>query len=187
MKYTILHLLIVLLVGLIAGMYLGKLKKSEGFATECPTPIPSACTSCGTTVKCAPCAPCPAIDYSKYVLKSTIPPPPVCPDMSKYMLKTECPSVPDLSKYVLKSSIPKQAPVILDCSKCTKPSGECPPCPRARCPEVKCPEPVTCAPCAPCPRAVCPEKKVKCHAEDTTPSTVRPFLAPLGVSGYGLA
>jgi hypothetical protein len=132
-------------------------------------------------------ASCPQIDYSKYVLRSTIPPPVVCPDMSKYMLKTECPSVPDLSKYVLKSSIPKQAPIILDCSKCQKPKGECPPCPRARCPEVKCPEPVECAPCAPCPRATCPEKTIRCKAEDSTPSTVRPYLAPLSVTGYGMA
>jgi hypothetical protein len=188
MKSYTLYLVIAVLAGLIAGMYLGATKTKEGFAECAPVPTtpatPKPCAACGTPVVCAPC---PAIDYSKYVLKSSVPAPATCPDMSRYMLKSECPSVPDLSKYVLKSSIPKQAPVILDCSKCTKPKGECPPCPRARCPEVKCPPPTTCAPCAPCPRSVCPEKTVRCKAEDTTPSTVRPYLSPLGLAGYGLA
>ena len=183
---------IIFFVGAIVGaavlMFVRPAATKETFsdcsAASAPATL-SSCSSCGS--KCAPCAPCPQIDYSKYVLKSAIPPPTICPDMSKYMLKSECPSVPDLSKYVLKSSIPKQAPIILDCSKCQKPKGECPPCPRARCPEVKCPEPVACAPCAPCPRAVCPEKKVTCKAEDTMPSTIRPFLAPLSSGTYGRA
>ena len=162
----------------------------------------SSCNSCGkpksscecsgaSSSKCAPVAPCPRVmepDLSKYILKSQIP---TCnrapmPDMSNYMLKTECPPVPDLSKYVLKSSIPKQQPVILDCSKCKKPSGECPPCPRPRCPEVKCPEPTKCAPCAPCARQSCPPAVVKCKAEEVPNSTVRPYLAPLSFSGFGL-
>jgi hypothetical protein len=130
---------------------------------------------------------CPPIpDMSRYVLKSSIPPCPPMPDMSNYMLKTECPPVPDLSQYVLKSSIPKQQPIIVDTSadnqaKC----GECPPCPRPRCPEVKCPAPTVCPAPAPCPRAVCPQTTVKCRAEEANTSPVRPFLAPLGVSGFG--
>jgi hypothetical protein len=184
MKARYLNPLVIFIVGAIAGILLSRyvFPPSEGFA-DCSAARPSV----RPCAPCAPCAPCPSIDYSKYVLKSSIPPPTVCPDMSKYMLKTECPSVPDLSKYVLKSSIPKPAPIILDCSKCQKPKGECPPCPRARCPEVKCPEPVSCPPCAPCPRAVCPEKVVRCKAEDTTPQTVRPFLAPLSSIAYGRA
>jgi hypothetical protein len=107
--------------------------------------------------------------------------------MSNYMLKTECPPVPDLSKYVLKSSIPKPQPVIIDNSKCKGDSGECPPCPRPRCPVVKCPPPTKCPTPAPCPRAVCPPTVVKCKSEETTQPTVRPFLAPLNMSGFGLS
>jgi hypothetical protein len=125
-------------------------------------------------------------DMSAYVLKSTIPPCPPQPDLSKYMLKTECPSVPDLSQYVLKSSIPRPQPVILDCSKCTKPSGMCPPCPRPRCPEVKCPPPTVCPPPAPCPRQLCPPTVVKCKSEEAPIQQVRPYLAPLSVTGFGL-
>jgi len=109
------------------------------------------------------------------------------PDMSMYMLKTECPPVPDLSQYVLKSSIPKPQPVIIDNSQCKKDAGECPPCPRPRCPEVKCPPPTKCAPPAPCPRPVCPPTVVKCKSEETSQSTVRPFLAPLSMGGFGMA
>lgn len=131
------------------------------------------------------CPPCRQPDLSQYVLKASIPPCPTCPDMSKYMLKTECPPVPDLSKYVLKSSIPRQGPVVLDCSKCQKPKGDCPPCPRPRCPEVKCPEPAKCAPCAPCPRPSCPAPKIKCKAADIPQSTVRPYMSPLSVDFFG--
>jgi hypothetical protein len=105
--------------------------------------------------------------------------------MSNYMLKTECPPVPDLSKYVLKSSIPRPQPVILDCSKCAKSKGECPPCPRPRCPEVMCPEPVKCPPPAPCPRPRCPAPVVKCRTEEPV-QNIRPFLAPLSTMGFGL-
>ena len=107
------------------------------------------------------------------------------PEMSNYMLKTECPPVPDLSKYILKSSIPKPQPVIIDNSKCKTDSGECPPCPRPRCPVVKCPAPTKCPPPAPCPRPVCPPTVVKCKSEESTQPTVRPFLAPLNMSSFG--
>ena len=105
-------------------------------------------------------------------------------DMSKYMLKTECPPVPDLSMYVLKSSIPHQQPIIIDTSADGPKCGECPPCPRPRCPEIKCPPPAVCPAPAPCPRLTCPETEVKCKAIEKDSSPVRPFLAPLGF-GFG--
>ena len=161
---------------------------------------PASSCSCGSSYssgpgssKSAPIAPCPRTiepDLSKYILKSQVP---VCnknvnsPDLTNYMLKTECPPVPDLSKYVLKSSIPKPQPVIIDNSKCKWDTGECPPCPRPRCPVVKCPPPTKCPTPAPCPRAVCPPTVVKCKSEESTSPTVRPFLAPLNMSGFGLA
>jgi len=148
----------------------------------CPTPKP---------VPPAPIAPCPRTvepDLSKYILKSQVPSTnSLMPDMTNYMLKTECPPVPDLSRYVLKSSIPKPQPVIIDNSSCKKEAGECPPCPRPRCPEVKCPAPTKCPPPAPCPRPVCPPTVVKCKSEEQTGSTVRPFLAPLNMSNFGMA
>jgi len=154
---------------------------------RCNKPKPS----CGCKKAQAPIAPCPRTmepDLSKYILKSQIPSTnSLMPDMTNYMLKTECPPVPDLSKYVLKSSIPKPQPVIVDNSSCMKEAGECPPCPRPRCPEVKCPPPTKCAPPAPCPRPVCPPTVVKCKSEESTGSTVRPFLAPLNMSGFGMA
>lgn len=160
----------------------------------CNKPASScSCRSGSASSKCPPIAPCPRTvepDLSKYILKSQIP---VCnksansPEMSNYMLKTECPPVPDLSRYVLKSSIPKPQPVIIDNSKCKGDTGECPPCPRPRCPVVKCPPPTKCPTPAPCPRAVCPPTVVKCKSEESTQSTVRPFLAPLNMSGFGLA
>lgn len=135
------------------------------------------------------CPECKQPNMSNYVLKSSIPPCPAVPDLSNYILKSECPPVPDLSNYVLKSSIPKQNPVILDCSKCQKPKGECPPCPRPRCPEVKCPEPTKCPACAPCPRATCPPAVVKCKAEEPddswSESLIRPYMAPLSYRGFG--
>lgn len=191
---------LMLLVGIVLGMILSRafLKSKEGFETDMAT-LTAKCnvcdktaTNCGCTngssarFVCPPCPPCKQPDLSKYVLKSTIPPCPPMPDLSKYMLKTECPPVPDLSNYVLKSSIPKPQPVIMDCSKCNKPKGECPPCPRPRCPEVKCPEPTKCPPPAPCPRQVCPPTVVKCKAEDAPIQQVRPYLAPLSVTGFGM-
>ena len=158
---------------------------------ECNKPV-SSCSCDSGSSKCPPVAPCPRTmepDLSKYILKSQIPSSNrlTSPEMSNYMLKTECPPVPDLSKYVLKSSIPKPQPVIIDNSKCKGDAGECPPCPRPRCPVVKCPPPTKCPTPAPCPRAVCPPTVVKCKSEETTQPTVRPFLAPLNMSGFGLA
>jgi hypothetical protein len=184
----------------------------EGFEDDSDAPVCGSCTKrrpCGCSGSSgsgssssssnfvlgkqpAPIAPCPRTvepDLSKYILKSQVP---VCnkstmPEMTNYMLKTECPPVPDLSKYVLKSSIPKPQPVIIDNSSCNKDAGECPPCPRPRCPDVKCPPPTKCPPPAPCPRPVCPPTVVKCKSEEASQPTVRPFLAPLNMSGFGSA
>ncbi len=190
---------LVLLVGVLLGMMLGRAftKPREGYqdlatlAAKCNVCGKAATNNCGCQGQgarfvCPPCPPCVQPDLTKYVLKSTIPPCPAMPDLSKYMLKTECPPVPDLSNYVLKSSVPKPQPVIMDCSKCNKPSGECPPCPRPRCPEVKCPPATKCPPPAPCPRQVCPPTVVKCKAEDAPIQQVRPYLAPLSVNGFGM-
>jgi hypothetical protein len=164
-------------------------KRSEGFqgsssgsgSGELPV-----CVNCGSPVPTHSCPTCPPVpDLSKYVLKTSIPPCPGKPDMTNYMLKTECPPVPDLAQYVLKTSIPKQQPIIIDTSADVKAKcGECPPCPRPRCPEMKCPPPTVCPAAAPCPRAVCPQTTVKCRAEESSSSPVRPFLAPLGM-GFG--
>ena len=169
------------------GSFFGRCKTPQrARQNKARTLKPAPCGCPNPRPMCPPCPPCREPDLSKYVLKSTIPPCPSMPDLSRYMLKTECPSVPDLSNYVLKSSVPKPQPVILDCSKCNKPSGECPPCPRPRCPEVKCPEPTKCPAPAPCPRQVCPPTVVKCKAEDAPIQQVRPYLAPLSVTGFGL-
>jgi hypothetical protein len=179
---------LVLIVGILVGLIIARVfnlkiegfasKKCEGFETQ------ASCKNCGEIANVV-CPPCKDVDMTKYVLKSTIPPCPPMPDLSKYMLKTECPPVPDLSKYVLKSSIPKQQPVILDCSKCSKPKGDCPPCPRPRCPEVKCPEPTVCPPCSPCPRMECPATKMKCTATEQPLQQVRPYLSPLDINIFG--
>lgn len=218
MKFTKVHIFIILLVLLLAILYNIPYVKDgfivlvggdlqlvkEGFQDapvcgRCTRPSPCGCSKSGfgsgsgsSAQKPAPIAPCPRVvepDLSKYILKSQIP---VCnkstvPEMTNYMLKTECPPVPDLSKYVLKSSIPKPQPVIIDNSSCKKDSGECPPCPRPRCPVVTCPPPTKCAPPAPCPRPVCPPTVVKCKSEEASQPTVRPFLAPLNMGGFGSA
>jgi len=174
-----------------------------GASASSATAASANCSSAGTGANkrpsCPPVAPCPRVmepDLSKYILKSQIPSTVAAgssmPDMTSYMLKTECPPVPDLSKYVLKSSIPKPQPVIIDNSACRKGSdgssgGECPPCPRARCPEIKCPTPVKCPPPAPCPRPVCPPTVVKCKSEEASQPIVRPFLAPLNMGNFGMA
>ena len=197
MTPSFIHLLGVFIVGLAIGLYFSKIMKREGFENAS-----SMCANCGGASPCGCKNPhrrrihpadedgmnCKQPDMNKYVLKSSIPPCPAVPDLSNYILKSECPPVPDLSNYVLKSSIPRQNPVILDCSKCQKPKGECPPCPRPRCPEVKCPEPAKCPTCAPCPRQSCPPAVVKCKTEDALPnneSLVRPYLAPLSYQGFG--
>ncbi len=212
MKFTVTHMFIIGLVALVlgsaglAGFAFSRVgfRNREDFASEgfsgtrscdlCRRPRPCGCGSgsSGGGNKPAPIAPCPRTlepDLSKYILKSQIPSMNgrMLPDMSNYMLKTECPPVPDLSKYVLKSSIPKPQPVIIDNSSCKKDAGECPPCPRPRCPQVMCPPPVKCAPPAPCPRPVCPPTVVKCKSEEATEPIVRPFLAPLNMSNFGTA
>lgn len=191
---SIIHLVGIFLVGLAIGVYVSKFRK-EGFedyeakCDSCGEISPCKCSKPKPRPICPACPDCKQPDMSKYVLKSSIPPCPALPDMSNYILKSECPPVPDLSNYVLKSSIPKQNPVILDCSKCHKPKGECPPCPRPRCPEVKCPPPTKCPACAPCPRPTCPPAVVKCKAEEVVPpneTLVRPFLSPLSYRGFGM-
>jgi len=165
-------------------MYIALRGVREGFES------PSNCPSCGGPAPCPKheyadsCPPMP--DLSKYVLKTSIPPCPTAPQMDSYMLKSECPPVPDLSQYTLKSSVPKQQPIIIDTSEDRKAKcGDCPPCPRPRCPEVRCPPPTVCPAAAPCPRAICPQTTVKCKAEELDSSPVRPFLAPMGMSGFG--
>jgi hypothetical protein len=196
MKLSIFQMAAILLIGMAVGMVLkGVLPSSgkEGFQSGgsvacggCGGGWPCGCPKPDPRPVCPACPPCREPDMSKYVLKSTVPPCPVCPDMSNYVLKSEIPPIPELSNYVLKSSIPKPQPVILDCSKCNKPKGECPPCPRARCPEVICPEPTKCPACAPCARSVCPPTVVKCKAEEPVNDGVRPFLAPLSYRGFGM-
>jgi len=163
------------------GFLLAYLFKSrEGFENSAMTG-PMVCSSCGENT----CPPVP--DLSKYVLKTSIPPPKQCPEMSQYMLKTECPPVPDLSQYVLKTSIPTPEPVIVDTSSCNKREcGDCPPCPRPRCPDVKCPPPTVCPACPSCPRQTCPQTTVKCKAEESSQSSVRPYLAPLNMGSFGM-
>jgi hypothetical protein len=170
-----LPLLVVFFVGLAVGLLFAV--KREGFQVM---PVAATCNSCGQ-------ATCPAMpDMSKYTLKSSIPPPVNCPDMSQYMLKTQCPPVPDLSQYVLKSSVPTPEPIIVDTSSCNKGEcGECPPCPRPRCPDVKCPPPTVCPACPPCQRQTCPQTTVKCKAEETPDTPVRPYLSPLNMGGFG--
>lgn len=199
MTPSVIHLIGVFLIGLAIGLLFSKYMKREGFLGMMPSPT---CDSCGQATPCGcphqedndekrrphpACPECKQPNMSKYVLKSSIPPCPAVPDLSNYILKSECPPVPDLSNYVLKSSIPKQNPVILDCSKCQKAKGECPPCPRPRCPEVTCPPATKCPTCAPCPRASCPPAKVTCKADgDSSDSLVRPYLAPMSYRGFGL-
>jgi hypothetical protein len=195
MTSSLIHIAGIFVIGLAIGLFSSKWLQQENFEN-----FNSSCNSCGEPSPCRcpkprpkprpahpACPDCKQPNMSKYVLKSSVPPCPALPDMSNYILKSECPPVPDLSNYVLKASIPRQNPVILDCSKCQKAKGDCPPCPRARCPEVKCPEPTKCPSCAPCPRTKCPPAVVKCKAE-TQPqndSLVRPYLAPLDSRFFG--
>ena len=192
MTSSMIHMMGLLIVGIIIGIYVSRFK--EGFqdssmCDSCQQPAPCGCPDPRPANKHHKSGECKQPNMSNYVLKSSIPPCPALPDMSNYILKSECPPVPDLSNYVLKSSIPKQSPVILDCSKCKKPSGECPPCPRPRCPDIKCPPPTQCPTCAPCPRTSCPPATIKCKAEETRPpndSLVRPYMAPLSYRGFGM-
>jgi hypothetical protein len=178
------------MVGLIIGILLTR-PRTEGFVDVtqstcqvCRRPTRECCSSgCGGGCP-APEHPdrnqCPQIDWSKYVLKSSIPPCPPQPDMSRYMLKSECPAPPDMSKYILKSAVPPCPPCISTCNKPCK-IGECPPCPRPRCPVVQCPEPKACPPCAPVEPPRCTEPKVSCKADykPEEPWMVRPLLASI--------
>jgi hypothetical protein len=176
----------ILLVGLVLGYVIASRNKAEGFVDV----TQSTCLTCnrpGPSCGC-PNGPgrgpdqrqCPQIDWSKYILKATIPPCPPLPDMSKYMLKSECPAPPDMSKYILKSAVPPCPPCISTCNKPCK-IGECPPCPVVRCPVVQCPEPKACPPCAPVEPPRCPEPAVTCKADyrPDEPWMVRPLLASI--------
>lgn len=105
-------------------------------------------------------------------------------DMSKYMLKTECPPMPNLNDYVLKKDVPKCPPCICSCKKPCN-IGKCPPCPRPRCPP---PRKCHCKPCAPCPQPVpmrCPEPEIvikEVHKKSDSWGGPRPALSPL----YGI-
>ena len=188
MRLNALHIGLAFLLGCILTYFLTKKSLwSEGFADASGSTKP-VCNSCGTEWPCKDhdgpgatgfpvCPPMP--DMSKYVLKSSIPPCASMPNLKDYMLKTECPPAPDLSQYVLKASVPAPQPVLVDTSKCGEKGGDCPPCPRPRCPQVQCPPPTVCPACPPCPRATCPQTVVKCKAEESDNSPVRPFLAPL--------
>ena len=199
MTSSLVHYVGIFVIGLAIGLFLSKQRFIDNFQN-----FNDSCDSCGQVSPCT-CpnpkpvpipsqsndskhpATCKQPDMNKYVLKSSIPPCPAVPDLSNYILKSECPPVPDLSNYVLKSSIPKQNPVILDCSKCQKAKGECPPCPRPRCPDVQCPAAQKCPGCPPCKRTPCPPATVKCKVEDEVPqSLVRPYLAPLSYRGFGM-
>ena len=185
-----LHVYIGLVViGLIVGVLIGRVN-TEGFVSErscniCDKPANSCgcekpkCNSCGKSgsdnIKC------PQIDWSKYVLKASVPPCPAQPDLSRYMLKTECPAPPDMSRYILKAAVPACPPCISTCNKPCK-IGACPPCPPPqRCPVVTCPEPKACAPCAAVEPPRCPEPKVSCKAnyKPDDPWMVRPLMASI--------
>lgn len=191
----------------VAGLVMGaviRIPQTEGFVnitesacSACGKPKPACNCSCNSCRKpkadcmcpnsnrCGntPSVTCPQIDWSKYILKASIPPCPPQPDLSRYMLKTECPAPPDMSRYILKSAVPPCPPCISTCNKPCK-IGECPPCPRPRCPVVQCPEPKACPPCAAVEPPRCPEPQVNCKAnyEKEQPWTVRPMLA--SVSGF---
>jgi hypothetical protein len=126
---------------------------------------------------------CPEPDASKWVLKATVPPCPPLPDMSKYMLKTECPPQPDMSKYVLKTSVPACPPCISTCSKPCK-IGGCPPCPRPRCPTMSCPDPKPCPACPAVQVQSCPEPNIQCNAKYDDANKVRPMLASTSTFGF---
>ena len=173
-----------LVVGLLLGVALSR-TSSEGFVdvTERSCDIckrPRHSCECMNEEERHTREKCPQIDWSKYVLKASIPPCPPQPDMSRYMLKTECPALPDMSRYILKSAVPACPPCISTCNKPCK-IGECPPCPRPRCPVVQCPEPKSCPPCAAVEPPRCPEPKVHCKAnyEPEEPWMVRPLLASI--------
>lgn len=194
LKIDILYVAGVLLLALVVGFLLGKRQKNEGFddyddddhavCSRCSRPRPCPCPGPAPPRPAPPpCPECPEPDPSKWVLKATVPPCPPMPDMSKYMLKTECPPQPDMSKYVLKSSVPNCPPCISTCSKPCK-IGDCPPCPRPRCPVVQCPEPKACPACPAAQCAPCPEPDIKCKASYLPGTPVRPMLASTSTFGF---
>ena len=200
MKIGIAFCVLGVTIALFLGFLLGKSNRfvetfaNEGMCNACNLPRPCGCpprrirsdedtTSSIPSLSRPTCSPRVEPDSMKYVLKSSVPPCPPVPDMTRYMLKTECPSIPDMSKYVLKSSVPKCPPCISTCSKPCK-IGECPPCPRSRCPVVQCPEPKACPACPSASCSPCPEPNIKCNASYESRNNVRPMLASTSV--YGL-
>jgi len=177
-----------LIIGVVVGLLMSRTPAIERFVditqTSCDVCKRSKhdceCNDSCNNGKNPDCQKCPQIDWSKYVLKASVPPCPPQPDMSRYMLKSECPAPPDMSKYILKSAVPPCPPCISTCNKPCK-IGECPPCPRPRCPVVTCPEPKSCPPCAPVEPPRCPEPKVSCKADykPEDPWMVRPLLASI--------
>ncbi len=178
---------LILLLGavlfVLVGYYIGIRKgRYEGFQDAADTSASGATAASITPTDACPKV-CPDPDPSKWVLKATVPPCPPLPDMSKYMLKTECPPQPDMSKYVLKSSVPACPPCISTCSKPCK-IGECPPCPRPRCPTVQCPEPKACPACPAVSCPACPEPKIQCKADYISEDSVRPMLSSTRAFGF---
>lgn len=187
-KGNFLYVVTGIILALVVGFLVGRRTRTEGFdnyrqCDRCTKPRPCGCPAPLRPALQPSCPECPEPDASKWVLKATVPPCPPMPDMSKYMLKTECPPQPDMSKYVLKSSVPKCPPCISTCSKPCK-IGECPPCPRPRCPVVKCPEPRACPACPAAQCAPCPEPNIKCKAAYEPGTPVRPMLASTSTFGF---
>jgi hypothetical protein len=182
-KVNTLVLLTSVVIAFVVGIYVGRRRRTEGFANGSVCNVCTRQRPCACPAAAGGCPPCAEPDPSKWVLKATVPPCPPMPDMSKYMLKTECPPLPDMSKYVLKSSVPKCPPCISTCSKPCK-IGECPPCPRPRCPVVKCPEPRACPACPAAMCAPCPEPNIRCKAAYEPTDPVRPMLASTSAFGF---
>ena len=91
------------------------------------------------TIRIEPCEKCP--DMSEYILKSQCPPATKCPPCI-------CPKVeidPDICKG--KNCSIEECEKVIQCSDCQKP------CPVPRCPTVQT--------CAPCPKTVCPAITIK--------------------------
>jgi hypothetical protein len=130
---------------------------------SCRKPLPDCGCASAQQGGVGVCPTCPKIDWSKYILKASIPP---CPDMRQYMLKSECPAPPDMSRYILKSAVPPCPPCISTCSKPCK-IGDCPPCPRPRCPPQE----------SHCGRRHCDDDR---EDEEAGPWMVRPMLASMG-------
>jgi len=82
------------------GLLTQKVEAFDDFAPVPDIPMNTPVSASSYTMNtpaggsCAPApsstAPCPSPDPTKWVLRKTIPPCPPMPDLSKYMLKTEC-------------------------------------------------------------------------------------------------